>query len=845
MELARFFGFLHPALVHFPLVLLLVSVLLEALGFLRRDSRFAWAAQILLLLGTTGTLFAFVAGNFAEVWAARDGIPQDPMEFHELLATITSWTFVFLTAARLFLGVGKKRGWMAAYLVAASLACGLLVYTGHKGAMLVYNHGAGVHAAGIQPLATHEDMAVLLQKQEPDALFYSNKMHHVFGVMVMILALMLLTDQISPKWGDRLRRFAPLLLLSGGVFLMIFSDQDAWPLYQVRPFRPWSDKEVLMHKTYAILMLAAGFNGLRMWWKARREKKKRRKGEEESRETEFPSTLNHQPSTQQLHARMMAIFALVGGGLLFTHVHSNAPYANVAAGVYIHHTVMGVLALCIGAVKLVEDALIQQKREQADTQKEQLEARSTPAEIMPEPNSSFTRQNSSRIPHPSSLSSSSTLPLVLAWVYPILMLIESVFLINYNEGLPWFLGYGNLALSAPHGGLIAPLGKDRAEFVYNPATQKIDVYVLNQGDDRDHMIGEDSAVALVKVGTDTTAVNLTAEPSVKGSSRFTGYASFLRNVPLFQMQMLVIPKGQGVNAAPLVADFEPWIDRALTLPHSNAKYICPMHDSQGANVPGICPLCKMALVPNKPPRPANMLHDPVYRMDSALTMMKVAGPQPQEGQVNRLFLTLRRSDGLPVTSLDVVHTKRLHLIIVSPDLSFFDHVHPELQSDGSLMLDYVFPHGGEYILYADCTPTGDRNQVFRIPITVWGESPTPQPLLATPAQARTFGAYRVALTLTPNPPQANDETQLTFTLSKDGLPLTDVQPFLGAGGHCVIVSEDTQNYLHSHPMEMGGTRFGPNIVFHAKFPHAGKYKIWGQFQHEGQPLTADFIVQVP
>lgn len=243
MELARFFGFLHPALVHFPLVLLLVSVLLELVGFARQDRRFAWAAQSLLLFGTTATLFAFVAGNFAEVWAARDGIPQDPMEFHELLATITSWTFVFLTAARLFLGVGKKRGWMAAYLVTAILACGMLIYTGHQGAMLVYNHGAGVHAAGLPPLATHEDMAVLLQKQDPDALFYSNKMHHVFGVMVMILALMLLTDQISPTWGDRLRRFAPLLLLSGGVFLMIFSDQDAWPLYQVRPFRPGPTKK--------------------------------------------------------------------------------------------------------------------------------------------------------------------------------------------------------------------------------------------------------------------------------------------------------------------------------------------------------------------------------------------------------------------------------------------------------------------------------------------------------------------------------------------------------------------------------------------------------------------------
>ena len=49
---------------------------------------------------------------------------------------------------------------------------------------------------------------------------------------------------------------------------------------------------------------------------------------------------------------------------------------------------------------------------------------------------------------------------------------------------PGSLGYGNLALSASHGGLIAPLGRDRAEFVYDPITQHMDFYILDQGDSR-------------------------------------------------------------------------------------------------------------------------------------------------------------------------------------------------------------------------------------------------------------------------------------------------------------------------------------------------------------------------
>jgi uncharacterized membrane protein len=842
LEVARFFGFLHPALVHFPLVLLLVSVALEAIGFFRRDARVTWAAQLLLLLGTVATLFAFVAGNFAEIWAARDGVPQDPMEFHELLATITSWSFVFLCAGRIFLGVGANRRGMAAYLVLATAACVLLGFTGHRGAMLVYEHGAGVHAAGIHAMPTHEDLAVLRQKQDPDALFYSNQMHHIFGWMVMILSGMLLVDMVSPRNGARLRRFAPLLLLAGGVFLMIFSDQDSWPLYHTHPFRPITDKEVLMHKTYAVLMLGIG---LRLLFGGK-------KGQVVSR---------------QLQSRIMAVFALVGGALLFTHVHSNAPYANVAAGVYIHHTAMGFIALCIGAVKLLEDILLQKSGtipqiSQIDTEH-------------PIRDDLADRQNpKSKIQNPKS-----KIPIVLAWAYPFLMLTESIFLINYNEGLPWFLGYRDLALSAPHQGLIAPLGRDRAELCYDPAMQRMDLYVLKQASDASQPIQARSVQAVVRAGTDTTAVELTPESG--DPAHYSGRASFLRGEPMFETQVLVWAGDRG-KGAPVVADFEPWTDARLSAPHTRLAYVCPMHDTQGANGPGQCPLCGMALVPNKPLRRWDQLHDDAYRMDLALAAARplrtaqrsvrmassrpiLISPrvlvadggaqrseassftpitQPQAGETIRLTLTPRRADGSVVRDLAVVHTKKLHLIVASADLSFFDHIHPQQQPGGTLVLDYAFPQPGDYLLYADITPTGDRNQVFRLPVTVAGTPPPAQALIETPAAARVIGDYRVQLTLSPNPPQRNDETALAFTISQDGVPVTDLEPFLGAGGHCVILSEDTRGYLHSHPLEMNPQQIGPTITFHTRFPRPGLYKIWGQFLHHGKPLTADFVVRV-
>lgn len=316
-----------------------------------------------------------------------------------------------------------------------------------------------------------------------------------------------------------------------------------------------------------------------------------------------------------------------------------------------------------------------------------------------------------------------------------------------------------------------------------------------------------------------------------------------------------------------------WVDARRIAKPSKAAFVCPMHPAIGNEKQIACSECGMKLVPNRPPRPADQLHDPTYRMEIAMTMpadgkQAASAPvrfaskdpigvarsekaaflpveKPEAGKPVRLTFTPRRADGSVVSALDAVHTKKLHLIMISADLSFFDHVHPEPQADGVLILDYTFPRPGDYVLFADLTPAGDRNQVFRLPVTVAGTPPAKQPLLVTPVPAKVYGDYRVAMQAAPAPLLTNDETQLQFSLTESGKSVPDLEPFLGASGHCVIIAEATQTYLHSHPLETSGTRFGPAIVFHTQFPRRGRYKIWAQFLHRGQPLTADFVVEVP
>jgi hypothetical protein len=262
----------------------------------------------------------------------------------------------------------------------------------------------------------------------------------------------------------------------------------------------------------------------------------------------------------------------------------------------------------------------------------------------------------------------------------------------------------------------------------------------------------------------------------------------------------------------------------------------------------------MPLVPiDATPRTA--LHDAEFdmRLDAKAAADAAEGPDAGTSRV-LTFTPLR--NGQPLRDLAIVHEKPLHLIIVSADLSFFDHVHPTPRDDGRLELAYTFPAAGPYVLFADITPQGGRSQVFRFPLTIGApaghETSPPARLTPAPAAARPItGDPSVIARLTPQPRTLlpGVHSHLLLRLSREGRPLSDLEPYLGAMGHCVVISEDTQTYLHCHPEQLLGpapdARGGPDVAFHTRFPKPGRYKLWAQFQRAGQVIIADFVVEVP
>lgn len=325
MDTSQYLATWHPALVHFPIALLFTAIGFDLYGYWNKNERALWTGNALLILGTVGVLFTFITGNFAEIWAARSLVPQEPLKRHESFATIASWAFIALVAMRSFLQTNPNSKLFKVYLLGSFGALYALYKTGAQGGELVYKYAAGIK--GVEPpiRATALELANLSLVNTADELAYSEMMHHIFGWLVLGLAVWLLYQMLELPGLEKVRAAGPIILSAGGLFLMIFSDFDAWPLSSEKPI---TDPEVLAHKLIATIMIVIGLGTNLV---------RKRKGVDVS----------------ALQAHLIAILALAGGGILMTHVHTGAPYSDTAVGVYLHHFSLGILALSCGATKLL------------------------------------------------------------------------------------------------------------------------------------------------------------------------------------------------------------------------------------------------------------------------------------------------------------------------------------------------------------------------------------------------------------------------------------------------------------------------------------------------------------
>ncbi|MCX5375069.1 hypothetical protein [Streptomyces sp. NBC_00091] len=210
-------------------------------------------------------------------------------------------------------------------------------------------------------------------------------------------------------------------------------------------------------------------------------------------------------------------------------------------------------------------------------------------------------------------------------------------------------------------------------------------------------------------------------------------------------------------------------------------------------------------------------------------------PRIAAGQ-GELRFSVKDAQGRKVTSYKTEHGKELHFIVASRDLTVYRHLHPVRAADGTWSAPVDLPAPGAYKAFADFAPAaaGAKNVTLGADLSVPGAyAPNPVPPAANTAEV---DGYQVALGGTLDPGKAGE---LKLTVSKDGRPVTNLEPYLGAYGHLVALRDGDLAYLHVHPNEGGP---GPDVSFTATAPSAGTYRLFLDFQHEGKVRTAAFTV---
>ena len=295
-------------------------------------------------------------------------------------------------------------------------------------------------------------------------------------------------------------------------------------------------------------------------------------------------------------------------------------------------------------------------------------------------------------------------------------------------------------------------------------------------------------------------------------------------------------------------------------PEQEIAWVCPMHLDYTREVSGQCPRCGMALVKAAP----FDVRD--YDLDFRTVPAVVRAGQ----KASLRFKIAHPGTGEVVKKFEVVHEKQYHLFLISQDMEYFQHIHPEEQADGSWTIDATFPKPGYYKVLSDFMPSGGSSQFIARPLVTVGYAgdlaSNSAHLVPDTKMTKTEEDLTATLAYDPEVCLVGLYCHLNYTLTDaaTGRPVTDLQTYLGAFGHTLIMSEDMVDYVHSHPLDIlarpdddGGPpqflippgadlealRGGPTVTFEGLMPKPGKYRAWTQFRRHDKIHTFAFTFE--
>jgi hypothetical protein len=185
--------------------------------------------------------------------------------------------------------------------------------------------------------------------------------------------------------------------------------------------------------------------------------------------------------------------------------------------------------------------------------------------------------------------------------------------------------------------------------------------------------------------------------------------------------------------------------------------------------------------------------------------------------------SVRTPAGDTLTDFEIVHEQPLHAILLRPDLSGFQHVHPAIGADGRFTVE--FPDDGPWHVVADFT-AGDADTPLVLAANIDDDAPydpVALPPASDEADAQGIVVHRRGLMFIPE------------------VRVADIEPYLGQPAHLVAFRQRDLAYVHLHP---AAGQMDDMLMFDGNLEQ-GTWRMFLQFQYAGTLRTAEYTVVVP
>jgi hypothetical protein len=246
--------------------------------------------------------------------------------------------------------------------------------------------------------------------------------------------------------------------------------------------------------------------------------------------------------------------------------------------------------------------------------------------------------------------------------------------------------------------------------------------------------------------------------------------------------------------------------------------------------------------------PANPQFLPVVAVRSPVSLAVTTPSPARAGTDVDATLVLTTFSGKPIApeDLQVVQTKRIHLLIADPSLDDYQHVHPVPgRRPGEWDFRFHPRFGGAYRIFADFTPVATNRGLYsEAEMNVEG----PPNVVVAGTQPLSWTAdvdgYRFTLAPASLPVRAGVQANLTLSVRRLGGGPVPLEQVMGAFAH--LVAFDTQRsgfaHIHPNPSETANTPdpTNPVFTFRLMIPRPGRYVIWSQVNLSGRETFAPF-----